>query len=398
LQIIPELETGGAELSAIEIAGAVVRAGGRALVLSEGGQLVKRLESTGAEFVPFPAKSKNPLQMMINARRILRMIAAERVDLVHARSRAPAWSAEWAARKAGVPFVTTYHGIYNENSALKKAYNRVMAKGDIVIANSAYTAGIVRQRYGTPESRLTVIHRGVDPAVFDPAAVTVDRRRALLAKWEIRPDVPIILQAARLSKWKGQGVLIDALARLRRMSPSRRFALVLAGSDQGRDRYRAEIEAQIAAEDLAGHVVLAGHVDDIPAAMALAHVVVVASIEPEAFGRTAIEAQALGSPIIATGHGAPPETVIAAPIDARTGWLVPPGDAEALAKALDEVLEMTNDERSHIGHRGRLHVEAQFSLDAMRLKTLGVYDRLLGTRLAGAYVAADPQSSKVTVL
>ncbi|MDX2307650.1 MAG: glycosyltransferase family 4 protein [Hyphomicrobium sp.] len=396
MQIIPELETGGAELSTIEIAGAIVRAGGRAIVLSEGGQLVARLEAAGGELVPFPAKTKNPFRLALNARRIRRMIAEEGVDLVHARSRAPAWSARSAARAAGVPFVTTYHGIYKENSALKKAYNRVMAEGDVVIANSGYTAEIIRTRYQLPENRLVIIHRGVDTAVFDPAAVSADRKVALRRAWGLPPDLPIVLHAARLSKWKGQSVVIEAARRLCATMPATPFVVVLAGSEQGRDAYRSELERLVEAAGLGDVVRLPGHVADMAAAMAIADVAVVASVEPEAFGRTAIEAQAMGCPVIATAHGAPAETVIATPEDARSGWLVAPGDPGPLAEAIGAALALAPADRSAMGTRGRANVLQDFTLEAMRTRTLEVYDRLLGSDLAASYVAADPQSRLVT--
>ena len=178
LQIVPHLDTGGAELSAVEIAQAVVRAGGRALVLAEaGGRLAPRVTAAGGELVAFPAATKNPIRMLANARAIARLAREESVDLIHARSRAPAWSALAAARRARVPFVTTYHGAYGETNAVKRLYNGVMARGDVVIANSGYTADLIAQRYGTSRQRIAVIHRGVDTRRFDPATIEAQPRR-----------------------------------------------------------------------------------------------------------------------------------------------------------------------------------------------------------------------------
>lgn len=388
LQIVPELDTGGAELSAIEIADAIVRAGGRALVLSEGGRLAPRIAASGGEFVPFAAATKNPLRLLWNAEAIRRMIAREGVDLVHARSRAPAWSALIAARRAGKPFVTTYHGAYNERTRLKRAYNAVMAKGDTVIANSNYTKRLIIDRYGTPADRIRVIYRGVDGARFDPAAVADERKAALRARWGVAPDVPVVLQPARLTAWKGQSTVIAAARLLEAQGRLGRAVIVLAGDAQGRSSYRQRLEDEIRAGGLNGKVILPGHVDDIPAALAVAHLAVVASIEPEAFGRVATEAQAMGCPVIATDIGAPPETVLAPPKAAAheaTGWLVPPGDAEALAAAMAEALSLDPDARAALGARARARVLEQFSLEAMRRDTLDVYDRLLGTRLRASY-------------
>jgi glycosyltransferase involved in cell wall biosynthesis len=391
LQIIPELDTGGAELSAIEIAGAIVKAGGRALVLSEGGRLAARLAAAGAEFVPFAAASKNPSRILLNARAISRMVEREGVDLVHARSRAPAWSARLAARATGKPFVTTYHGAYRETNALKRAYNRVMAAGDIVIANSQYTSALVQSRYGTPEGQIRVIYRGVDGAEFDPAAIAPSRTEALRRDWGVAAATPVVLNPARLTAWKGQPVLIDAAARLREMGALGDAVIVLAGDEQGRDGYRAQLQQQIAAAGLGDHVKLVGHVADMPAAYATAHLAVVASVEPEAFGRVGAEAQIMGCPIIATAIGAPQETVLAEPrvaSDARTGWLVAPADGAAMAQAMAAALQLAAAERAALGARARAHVLQSFSLAVMCRQTLAVYDDLLGTRLAEGFDAA----------
>jgi len=395
LQIIPELDTGGAELSAVEIADAIVRAGGRALVLSEpGGRLVSKVVTAGGEAVPFPAASKNPLRMLANGGAIARLVRREGVHLVHARSRAPAWSALLAARRARVPFVTTYHGAYNETNAAKRFYNSVMARGDLVIANSRYTSDLIAGRYGTPRERIAVVHRGIDPARLDPAGVGSDRVAALRARWGVAAGDPVVLQMARLTAWKGQGVLVEAAARLQQAGSLGAAVIVLAGDAQGRTAYAEGLRHQIAQAGLGERVRLVGHVEDVAAAYLAAHATVVASIEPEAFGRTAVEAAAMGCPVIATAIGAPPETVLAEPAVARdsiTGWLVPPLDAGALAKRLAEVLALGSPERSAIAARARAHVLGQFTVGAMQRRTLAVYDRLLGTVLERRFTESSGQ-------
>ncbi len=389
LQIIPELDTGGAELSAIEITDAIVRGGGRALVLSEGGRLAPRIAASGGEFIPFPAATKNPVRLLWNARQIENMISSESVDLVHARSRAPAWSAMIAARRAGKPFVTTYHGAYNEKTRMKKAYNSVMARGDIVIANSHYTKRLIEERYGTPSDKIRVIYRGVDGSKFDPAAISKERKAALCARWSVPPGARIVLQPARLTNWKGQSTVIEAARLLETAGTLGNTLIVLAGDAQGRDAYRQRLEAEIAAAGLERKVILPGHVDDIPAALAVSDLAVVASIEPEAFGRVATEAQVMGCPVIATDIGAPPETVAAPPrVDAAqaTGWLVPPGDAASLAAAMAEALALGPEARAALRDRARNRVLTHFSLESMRVETLAVYDRLLGTGLQAHYL------------
>lgn len=386
LQIIPQLDTGGAELATVEISDAVTRAGARAIVLSEGGRLAGRLAEVGGELIPFPAASKNPGRILLNAAAIQRIAAREGVDLIHARSRAPAWSALIAARRAKLPFVTTYHGAYKEKGRLKSWYNSVMARADRVIANSRYTADLIRARYGTPEERLVVIQRGVDGAKFDPAAVSDERVAALRRAWGLQPEQRVILQAARLTAWKGQSVVLQAARLLASRPEVGNWVVVFAGDDQGRTEYREQLVAEARAAGIEDRVRFAGHVDDMPAAFRAAQVAVVASVEPEAFGRTATEAQVMACPVIATRIGAPQETVLAAPAhghDSRTGWLVQPGDGAALADAISEALRLEPEERAALGLRSRQHVLDSFSLAQMKAETLAVYDSLLGTDLFG---------------
>jgi glycosyltransferase involved in cell wall biosynthesis len=392
LQIIPRLDTGGAELSTLEITGAIMCAGGRALVATEGGRLEADVVRVGGEIVRMAAGSKRPRRMLANARALQRLIKSERVDLLHARSRAPAWSALLAVRRTGTPFVTTYHGAYAERGPLKRLYNSVMARSHIVIANSAYTAGLIQTRYGTSPERIRVIHRGIDPAHFDPARIGEERAAALRRQWGIAADTRVILHPARLTGWKGQMTVIQAAGILRARGLLENVAVILAGDAQGREHYARMLRARIAELDLDGHVRLVGHVEDMPAACGLAQVTVVASTEPEAFGRVAIEAQAMGSPVVATSIGAPPETVLAEPAAAAgeiTGWLVPPGDPGMLAERLAVALLLPGPEWAAIGDRARLHVRRRFTLEAMKRQTLEVYDRLLGSDLAVRFSVAN---------
>jgi len=385
LQIIPRLDTGGAERTTVEITEAIVAAGGRALVLTEGGRLAAQITAAGGELVLFRAGTKNPFGLYRNARRLARLMEREGVDLIHARSRAPAWSALLAARQARRPFVTTYHGAYAERGRLKRFYNSVMARGDAVIANSHYTAELIRTRYETPPEHIRVIYRGIDEAAFNPNAISPGRVAALREGWRVAADERVILQAARLTEWKGQSILITAAAELHRRNLLADAVIILAGDAQGRTSYVRNLEQQVTELGLGDRVRLVGHIDDVPAAFLAAHVAVVASTEPEAFGRAATEAQAMACPVIATAIGAPPETVRAEPHVAAaqaTGWLVPPGDAAALADRIHAALALTAEERSAIAGRARAHVLRNFSLAAMKDATLAVYDQLIGTSLS----------------
>jgi glycosyltransferase involved in cell wall biosynthesis len=382
LQIIPELEAGGAERTTVDVAAGLAQAGARALVATEGGRLVGELQAKGGVWVPFPAASKNPFAMLLNVRRLARICHEERVALVHARSRAPAWVALGAARALNLPFVTTYHGSYSGRSSVKVLYNSVMARGDAVIANSAYTAELIRSVHPQAADRLRVIPRGTDFAVFSPASVAPERVEALRRAWGVAPHERIVLLAARLTAWKGQKVLIEAAARLNEAGLTD-VSFVLAGDAQGRDAYVRELDALVAARNLKGVVRRVGHCTDMPAAFLAASVVAVPSTEPEAFGRSAVEAQGMGTPVVVSDLGAVPETVLAPPAVApqeRTGWRVPAGDADALARAVGEALALGASARGALSARARTHVESQFSLEQMVGATLAVYDELLASR------------------
>lgn len=362
---------GGVPLGTIEVAAATVAAGWRAVVASAGGPGVDALEAVGATHVVLPLATKNPFLMWRNAARLGAVIGDRKIDIVHARSRAPAWSAEAAARKTGCRFVTTFHGTYGHANALKRRYNAVMTRGDAVIAISAHIARHMESVYDTPRDRIHVIHRGVDPARLDPLRIDQARVAALHAKWGVAENVPVVLLPGRVTRWKGQAVLVEAIARLER----RDLVCLLVGDAQGRHGFGAELNAQIARHGLTDCVKLVGGCDDMISAYALADIVVSASTDPEAFGRVAIEAQAMGKPVIATAHGGAMETVI----DGETGWLVTPGDAAALAQALGN-LWGSRDALHDMGKAGIAHVANYFSTETMCAATLALYQSLLTER------------------
>lgn len=369
MQVVPALVTGGVERGTVDVAAALVEAGWRSLVVSSGGPMVREVLRAGAEHIEMPTHSKNPVVMRSNADRLAGLIRKHGVDIAHARSRAPAWSARRAARNAGIRFVTTFHAPYNLGLPLKRLYNSVMADGDRVIAISAFIARHIIETYKTDPERIRVIHRGIDIDHFDPAKVSAERVIKLSSDWRLADGVPVIMLPGRLTRWKGQTVLIEAVARLGRDD----IRCLLVGSDQGRTGYRRELEGLVAKHGLEGVVHLVGDCNDMPAALMLADAVVSASTDPEAFGRVMIEAQAMGRPVVAADHGASRELVV----PGESGWLVPPADPEALADALRSALELDSAAREAWARRAITRVQSEFTKQKMCAATLDVYRELL---------------------
>jgi glycosyltransferase involved in cell wall biosynthesis len=370
LQVLPALVQGGVERTTVEIASAVCEAGGRCIVVSAGGPMEHEVFRARAEHITLPVNSKNPLIMYANVFRLIKIIRDNNIDIVHARSRAPAWSAWMAAKRCGVPFVTTFHGVYSLGWGLKRHYNSVMTRGKKVIANSTFIAGHIRKNYGIPLERLRIIHRGVDLDRFDADKVHAQRVVALANDWRLEDGLPVIMLPGRLTRWKGQSFFIEAIAALGRKD----IRCLLVGSDQGRSNYRREVENLIAVNGLNEVVRIIENCTDMPAAYMLTDVVVSASMDPEAFGRIIPEAQALGRPVIATNHGGALETVI----QGETGWLVPPGDILALTSTIEGALALDGDARKVLARKAVANVREKFSKDAMCAKTLSVYDEILG--------------------
>lgn len=367
LQVIPQLKIGGAERAVIDISRALNAAGMQSLVTSQGGELVPDLLHTKAAHVAMPVASKNPLTIALNTLRLVHLIRIHQVNVIHVRSRAPAWSALAAARRTRIPIVTTFHAPYTINSRAKRLYNSVMARGDRVIAISGYVARHVREEYGVPEDRLRCIFRGIDMARFDPAAVSIDRITTLADYWNLQDGVPIIMLPGRLTRLKGHHVMIDALKQLRRD-----VMCLMVGVAGARPALRREIENRILDAGLEGRVTLIDSCHDMPAAYRLADVVVQPSLVPEGFGRVAVEAQAMGVPVVASDTGATSETVR----QGVTGWLTPSGDAGALAGALNTALDLDAEARIRHAAIARAHAVSHFALGNMCNATLEVYREL----------------------
>ncbi len=376
MQIIPELGIGGAEQGCIDVAAEIVKSGARSIVVSNGGSRVPDLLRIKSDHIDLPVHSKNPFVMMKNTRRIKSLIRKHNVDIIHARSRAPAWSAYRACKQTRTAFVTTVHAAYkgNENN-FKRFYNSVMAKGDRVIAISQFIADYVRTHFEVDSRNLVTIPRGVDLDKFHPELVKPERAINLANQWRIPDGAPIILMPGRVSKIKGHMVLIDALEKLGR----RDIFCIMVGPNQGRNEFQDELEKSIEEKNLSGIVRIVDKCSDMPSAYSLASVVVAPSIVPEGFGRVPIEAQAMGRPVIASDYGGFRETII----DRETGWLFKVGDSDELAECLRQALSLSEEQRNQLATQAIHHIQNNFTKDKMCNDTMDVYADLLRSKFGG---------------
>jgi len=374
LQVVPRLVTGGVERGTVEVAAALVAAGWKSVVASAGGPMVREIERAGARHVELPLASKNPITMRRNVERLAQLVRHERIDIIHARSRAPAWSALAASRRVGCHFVTTFHNAYGDDGWFKRRYNSVMGEGERVIAISRFVAEHAQQVYGVPPERLRIIERGVDFGRFDPERVSAERVIHLAREWQLPDGVQLVMLPGRLTRWKGQLVLVEAVEKLAR----RDLRCVLVGAGEG--HYRQQLLDTIKRKDLGGLFQVIEDCRDISAAYMLADVVVSASTRPEGFGRVIAEALAMGRPVVATDHGGAREIVL----DGETGWLVPPDDPEAMSAAIAHALALTPADRMALAGRAMAHMREHFSTQLMTDRTLAVYEEILFPAVAEA--------------
>lgn len=388
LQIIPELGPGGAEQGCIDVAAEIVASGGRALVLSNGGSRIHELARVGAEHIDLPVHSKNPFVIWDNIKKIRNIINEYDVDIVHVRSRAPAWSAMKACNNTQARYMSTCHAPYNINGNLKRWYNSAITKGERVIAISNHVAKYLLENYKIDRRNIRLIHRGIPMEKFHPTLVTPAKMIALSKEWRLPESASVILLPGRITRWKGHHVLIEAMEKLNRSD----IFCILIGSDQGRTEYREELETAIQEKNLGSQIRIIDHCNDMPSAYMLSTVVVSASTDPEGFGRIPVEAQAMGRPIVATDHGGAQETVI----HGETGWLVPPNDSHAMAEALREALGLTDAQRSVLATRAMHHVYNNFTRDKMVDSTMNVYAELLQEKY-GAHDFENPNNNPSSV-
>jgi glycosyltransferase involved in cell wall biosynthesis len=372
LQIVPRLEAGPAARAAIDIAEALSAVGARALVACAGGSLTGELQAKGGVFLPFPARAKNPLAMALNMRRLARLIAAERVDIVHARSRALAWVAYGATRLTKTPFVTSFYSACEGSNPVSLRYNSVLARGDVVLADTRFSAEVAAKLHGRGEE-IRIVHQGLDCQVFSPGMVTPARVQAVRQLWEAAPHERVVLLPSTPVPGSGHRVLIEA-ARLLSQSGLTGVKFILAGGSQDGGSLDREIDRAVARAGLETIMRRACH-RDIPAALLAASAVTVPATKPRAFGIAAVQAQAMGTPVVAANLGAAPEIVLAPPTvreSSRTGFLVPPGDAPALAVAIATVLGLGATAAGELSAQAIKHA-GTFSVERMCAGTLEAY-------------------------
>jgi glycosyltransferase involved in cell wall biosynthesis len=372
LQIIPALGTGGAEQACVDIAVGLVERGDRAIILSTGGWRVDKVEERGARHYICPVATKNPFKIIKNAFWMAGLIRDEHVDVVHARSRAPAWSARIACRLTGCPYVTTFHAAYKFSNRFKKAYNRVMASAHRVIAISPFIAQKIKEDYGVPDERIRLINRGVDLTYYNKQRITDAKRDKWLKLWGITLDRPIIVFPARLSPIKGHSLFLRVLGILKKAGMDMPLTLFV-GDDQGRENYSLSLSEKIEAENLDGDVLMVGACSDMPAVYSMAMLVVQPSQVSEGFGRVPVEAMAMEVPVLASAIGAMVHTVE----EGVTGWLIDPFNVDAWASALHKAMVMEPSARTEMGKAGRAHVAKHYGKTAMVTQTLAVYDELV---------------------
>lgn len=367
--MLPNLESGGVERGTVDIARAAAKEGFRSLVASAGGYLQIELKRAGAEHFTLPLDSKNPFTIWRNIRRLEKIIRNEKVDIIHARSRAPAWSAYFASIRTGIEFITTFHGVYKNGGKWKHKYNSIMVKGKPVIAISEFIEEHIKKNYHVSEKRIRTIPRGVDFDYFNPDNINPERIIKLTRAWNLPEEVPIIMMPARISRWKGHKFVIDAL----HMMPHKNFCCLFVGKEGSHTKYMKELQKKIKQMGLTNNCWFVGGVNDMPSVYALASVVVSPSTEPEAFGRIPIEAASMERICIATNIGGAKETIQ----DGKTGFLVEPNDPKQLAETLDKVLNMNESERRKITEKAKQFVRQNYSLKQMFEKTISVYMEVL---------------------
>jgi glycosyltransferase involved in cell wall biosynthesis len=376
LQVIPKLGYGGAETGCYDVAHYLPENDCGSYIVTSGGELLKFIDKKKVKIIKLPVHSKNPLIIFINFLALICVILINNISIVHARSRAPAWSCLLAAKITGRKFVSTFHGTYNFNSKIKKFYNSVMVRSDLIIAGSNFIFSHIKENYAKyldAKKKLLVIFRGINVDYFDPTSKLDSDEKKLLKEWQIEKDKKIILLPGRLTGWKGQEVFIEAVNLVNIELGYEAFFAVILGSDQGRDLYKKKLIRLTEQHRLVNQVKFIDHCKDMALAYKVSDIVVSASIEPEAFGRVAVEAQSMERPIIASNIGGSNETII----DEKTGFLFESNNAKSLSIKILKVLSMDEASLQSIGKEGRKNIIQKFNVEKMCFSTYSEYKRLL---------------------
>ena len=376
LQVIPKLGYGGAETGCYDIAHYLPENGCKSFIVTSGGELLKFVDKNKVKVFRLPVQSKNPILILINAIILTFIILFNNISIVHARSRAPAWSCLLASKITSRKFVTTFHGTYNFKSNLKKLYNSVMVRSDLIIAGSNFIFSHIKENYSNylnQKKKLLVVFRGINVDYFDPTTKLETEEKKLLKQWEIEKDKKIILLPGRLTTWKGQEVFIEAINLVNIELGYEAFYAVILGSDQGRDLYKKKLIRLSEQYRLTKQLRFIDHCKDMALAYKVSDIIVSASIEPEAFGRVSVEAQSMEKPIIASNIGGSNETVI----DEKTGYLFKAGDAKSLSQKILKTLTIDETQLKLIGVEGRKNIVQKFNVEKMCFSTYSEYKRLI---------------------
>ena len=376
LQVIPKLGYGGAETGCFDLAHYLNENNCKSYIVTSGGPLLKYINRKKVKVIRLPVHSKNPLLIVLNAVVLIFLIFFLNINIVHARSRAPAWSCLFATKITRRKFVTTFHGTYNFKSPLKKWYNSVMVRSDLVIAGSNFIFSHIKNNYSvylTKEKKFLVIFRGINTEYFNPKKIKESDKNLLRKKWKIDYDKKVILLPGRLTGWKGQEMFIESIKNLKENSPDLDFIAIILGSDQGRKIFKKKLIRLVEQHRLNNHVLFVDHLELMPIAYEISDVVVSTSIEPEAFGRVSVEAQAMEKPILASNIGGSNETII----NDKTGFLFEAGNSKNLSEKLSEILNLSEVTRNGIGAEGRKNVKVKFNVEKMCNSTYSEYKKLI---------------------
>jgi glycosyltransferase involved in cell wall biosynthesis len=376
LQVIPKLGYGGAETGCYDIAHYLPENGCKSFIVTSGGELTKFINKEKVKLIKLPVQSKNPLLIIFNTLALIFIIIFNNISIVHARSRAPAWSCLFATKITRRKFVTTFHGTYNFNNKIKKFYNSVMVKSNLIIAGSNFIFSHIKNNYSDYldiKNKLLVIFRGINVDYFDPTTKTEIEEKKLLKNWGIVENKKIILLPGRLTSWKGQELLLEAINMVNIQLGYEAFYAVILGSDQGRDLFKKKLIRLSEQYRMTKQVKFIDHCKDMALAYKVSDIIISASIEPEAFGRVAVEAQSMEKIIIASDIGGSNETVI----DEKTGYLFEAGNANSLSKKILKVLNLDDTTIKTIGTEGRKNIVNKFNVEKMCFSTYSEYKKLI---------------------